>query len=293
MSASKPPSQTRYLITGAAGMLGKDLQRALAGRDVTALRRSELDITDAAAVAEAVRGFDVVINAAAYTAVDQAEVEEATNYAINAIGVANLARACRDAGARLVHYSTDYVFKGSASKPYDEDAPRDPINAYGRAKAAGEVQALDSHPEGVYVLRTAWLYGGGGPNFAKTMVKLAEARPEVSVVDDQVGQPTYTRDLAEQTVRLLDAGAAPGIYHATNSGQCTWYDFAREIFRLSGHDPERVQPTDSSAFERPAARPAYSVLGHRRWLEAGVPEMRDWRAALAAAAEDGVLTSEW
>lgn len=192
-----------------------------------------------------------------------------------------------------MHYSTDYVFKGNASKPYDEDAPRDPINAYGRAKAAGEVKALDLHPEGVYVLRTAWLYGAGGPNFAKTMVKLAETRPEITVVDDQVGQPTYTRDLAEQTVRLLDADAPTGIYHATNSGQCTWYEFAREIFRLAGHDPERVQPTDSSSFVRPAARPAYSVLGHRRWLEAGVPEMRNWRTALAAAAADGVLTSEW
>ena len=293
MTASKSAAQTRYLITGAAGMLGQDLQLALAGRDVTALRRVELDITDADAVAAAVRGYDVVINAAAYTAVDQAEVEEETNYAINATGVANLARACKAEGAKLVHYSTDYVFKGKASKPYDEDAPRDPINAYGRAKAAGEVQALDLHPDGVYVLRTAWLYGGGGANFAKTMVKLAETKPEITVVDDQVGQPTYTRDLAKQTVRLLDADAPAGIYHATNSGQCTWFDFAREIFRLAGHDPERVQPTDSSSFERPAARPAYSVLGHRRWLEAGIPEMRDWRKALADAAENGVLTSEW
>ena len=292
MSADAP-AQTRYLITGAAGMLGHDLQLALAGRDVTALRRAGLDITDADAVAAAVEGHDVVINAAAYTAVDQAEDDEDAAYAINATGTEHLARACAATGARLVHYSTDYVFQGDASEPYDEDAPRDPLNAYGRTKAAGEQLALDAHPEGVYVLRTAWLYGGGGPNFAKTMVKLAETRPEITVVDDQLGQPTYTRDLAEQTVALLDADAPAGVYHATNSGECTWFDFAREIFRLAGHDPERVQPTDSSAFERPAARPAYSVLGHRRWLEAGIPEMRDWREALADAAENGVLTSGW
>lgn len=292
MSADAP-AQTRYLITGAAGMLGQDLQLALAGRDVTALRRADLNITDADAVAAAVEGHDVVINAAAYTAVDQAEDDEDAAYAINATGTEHLARACAATGARLVHYSTDYVFQGDASEPYDEDAPRDPLNAYGRTKAAGEQLALDAHPEGVYVLRTAWLYGGGGPNFAKTMVKLAETRPEITVVDDQLGQPTYTRDLAEQTVALLDADAPAGVYHATNSGECTWFDFAREIFRLAGHDPERVQPTDSSAFERPAARPAYSVLGHRRWLEAGIPEMRDWREALADAAENGVLTSGW
>ena len=284
---------TRYLITGAAGMLGQDLQRALEGREVTALRRADLDITDADAVAEAVRGYDVVINAAAYTAVDDAETDEDAAYAINATGTANLAAACAAAGAKLVHYSTDYVFQGDATEPYDEDTARNPLNAYGRTKAAGEEQALAAHPDGVYILRTAWLYGAGGPNFAKTMVKLAGSHPEITVVDDQRGQPTYTRDLAEQTVALLDADAPAGIYHATNSGECTWFDFAREIFRLSGNDPERVTPTDSNAFVRPAARPAYSVLGHRRWHEAGIAPMRPWNEALEAAAEDGVLTPEW
>lgn len=284
---------TRYLITGAAGMLGQDLQRALEGRDVTALTRADLDITDQDAVTRAVEGYDVVLNAAAYTAVDNAETDEDAAYAINATGTANLARAAAAAGAKFVQYSTDYVFQGNASEPYDEDAPREPLNAYGRTKAAGEEQALEVHPDGTYVLRTAWLYGAGGPNFAKTMVKLAGSHPEITVVDDQLGQPTYTRDLAEQTVRLLDAEAPAGIYHATNSGECTWFDFAREIFRLSGNDPERVKPTDSASFVRPAARPAYSVLGHRRWAEAGVPEMRPWLEALETAAEDGVLTETW
>lgn len=279
----------RYLITGAAGMLGQDLQRALQGRDVTALRRTDLDITDADAVAAAVAGYDVVINAAAYTAVDQAETDESAAHLLNATAVEHLAKAAAATGAKFVHYSTDYVFQGDAIEPYDEDAPRDPLNAYGRTKADGEIAALAAHPDGTYIIRTAWLYGAAGGNFAKTMVKLAGSHPEITVVDDQRGQPTYTRDLAEQTVRLLDADAPVGIYHGTSSGECTWFDFAREIFRLTGNDPERVKPTDSSAFVRPAARPAYSVLGHRRWHEAGLEPIRDWREAIAAAADDGVL----
>jgi dTDP-4-dehydrorhamnose reductase len=284
---------TRYLITGAAGMLGQDLQRALTGRDVTALTRADLDITDAEAVRAAIAGHDVVLNAAAYTAVDQAEEDEQAAYAINATGVEVLAKAAAEVGAKLVHYSTDYVFQGDATTPYAEDEPRDPLNAYGRTKAAGEKLALAAHPTGAYIVRTAWLYGGGGPNFAKTMVKLAGSHPEITVVNDQLGQPTYTRDLAEQTVRLLDGDAPAGIYHGTNSGETTWFDFAREIFRRSGNDPERVKPTDSTQFVRPAARPAYSVLGHDAWRAAGLEPMRNWQEALEAAAADGVLTAEW
>jgi dTDP-4-dehydrorhamnose reductase len=274
-------------------MLGQDRQRALTGRDVTALTRADLDITDAEAVRAAIAGHDVVLNAAAYTAVDQAEEDEQAAYAINATGVEVLAKAAAEVGAKLVHYSTDYVFQGDATTPYAEDEPRDPLNAYGRTKAAGEKLALAAHPTGAYIVRTAWLYGGGGPNFAKTMVKLAGSHPEITVVNDQLGQPTYTRDLAEQTVRLLDADAPAGIYHGTNSGETTWFDFAREIFRRSGNDPERVKPTDSTQFVRPAARPAYSVLGHDAWRAAGLEPMRNWQEALEAAAADGVLTAEW
>ncbi|SJM66255.1 dTDP-4-dehydrorhamnose reductase [Gulosibacter sp. 10] len=287
-----------FLITGAGGMLGQDLRRALepraaAGDTVDARTRQELDITDPEAVAAALEGVDVVFNAAAYTAVDRAEEDEEAAFAINARGVAVLAEAAARTGARLIHFSTDYVFQGDAHEPYREDAPRDPLNAYGRSKAAGEEAALAAHPEGTCILRTAWLYGAGGPNFAKTMVGLAESRPEVAVVDDQLGQPTYTRDLAEQAVRLAEAGGPAGVYHATNAGETTWFGFAREIFRLAGHDPERVAPTDSSAFARPAARPAYSVLGHDAWSRAGLSPMRDWREALEAAAADGVLVSSW
>lgn len=273
----------RYLITGASGMLGRDLQAALAGRDVTALRRADLDVTDAAAVAAAVRGHDVVLNCAAYTKVDDAETHEAEAYAANATGPANLAAASAEHGARLVTISTDYVFDGKATAPYAEDRPRDPINAYGRTKAAGEELALQVHPEGTYVVRTAWLYGEHGPNFARTMLQLAASKDTWSVVDDQLGQPTWTADLAAQLVAMLDAEASAGIYHGTNSGQATWFEFARAVLEESGLDPERITPTDSSAFRRPAARPSYSVLGHGAWTAAGLAPMRPWREALAEA----------
>ncbi|MEV8214485.1 dTDP-4-dehydrorhamnose reductase [Leifsonia sp. NPDC077715] len=280
---------TRYLIAGAAGMLGQDLQKALAGRDVTALSRAELDVTDREAVLAAVAGHDVVINASAYTKVDDAETHEDDAYAINALGTENLAIAAARNGARFVTVSTDYVFDGEATEPYAEDTPRDPLNAYGRTKAAGEELALAAHPDGAYVVRTAWLYGAGGPNFAKTMVKLAGSHETVSVVDDQAGQPTWTGDLAAQIVALVDSDAPAGVYHGTNSGETTWYGFARAVFAAAGLDPERVKPTDSTTFVRPAPRPSYSVLGHDAWSRAGLQPMRAWQDALDAATADGLF----
>jgi dTDP-4-dehydrorhamnose reductase len=282
---------TRYRVTGAAGMLGRDLQHALAGREVTALTRAELDITDPHAVSAAVAGHDVVFNTAAYTDVDGAESHEAEAFAINATGVENLARAASSTGAKLVTISTDYVFDGTATEPYSEATPRDPINAYGRSKAAGEELALAAHPGGAYVVRTAWLYGAGGANFAATMLRLAASNPTVSVVDDQLGQPTWTADLAAHLVALMDADAPAGIYHGTNAGQTSWFGFAQAIFDEAGLDPERVHPTDSTSFVRPARRPSYSVLGHDAWAAAGLAPMRPWREALMAAAASGVLAS--
>jgi len=282
---------TRYLVTGAAGMLGHDLVDALAGRDVTAFTRAELDVTDAAAVRDAVVGYDVVFNAAAYTDVDGAETHESQAFAINASGVENLAAAAAATRSKFVTLSTDYVFDGTATEPYSEDHPRDPINAYGRSKAAGEELALAAHPHGAFVVRAAWLYGAGGPNFAATMLRLAAVNPTVSVVDDQLGQPTWTADLAAQLVALADADAPAGIYHATNSGQTSWFGFARAIFAEAGLDPERVRPTRSASFVRPARRPAYSVLGHEAWARTGVPAMRPWDEALTAAASSGVLSA--
>jgi dTDP-4-dehydrorhamnose reductase len=279
----------KYLITGAHGMLGSDLQAALAGRDVVALGRADLDVTDLDAVRAAVRGRDVVINAAAYTKVDDAESDEDAAYAVNATGAGNLATAAAEAGAALVQVSTDYVFNGGARAPYDEAEPHDPISAYGRTKAAGERLALENNPGRTYVVRTAWLYGANGPNFAKTMLRLAADRDTVSVVNDQHGQPTWTADLAAQIVALLDSRAPAGVYHGTNAGRASWFDFAQAVFRVKGLDPDRVKPTDSSTFQRPAPRPGYSVLGHDAWARAGLAPMRDWKDALAEAAGSGVL----
>ncbi|MFO7690785.1 MAG: dTDP-4-dehydrorhamnose reductase [Cryobacterium sp.] len=279
----------KYLITGASGMLGRDLQSVLAGRTVTALTRSDLDVTDLDAVTAAVRGHDVVINAAAYTKVDDAETDEDTAYLVNAVGARNLAIAAADSSARLVQVSTDYVFNGSATAPYAENTPRDPISAYGRTKAAGEEFVFAANGARSFIVRTAWLYGQHGPNFATTMLRLAGSHPTVSVVNDQLGQPTWTRDLAGHIVSLLDADAPAGIYHGTNSGVASWFDFAREVFTLAGLDAARVLPTDSAAFVRPAPRPSYSVLGHDTWAAAGLEPMRAWQDALADAAATGAL----
>jgi dTDP-4-dehydrorhamnose reductase len=274
-----------WLVAGAGGMLGSDLLGALAGRDVAGLVRAELDVTDPAAVEEALGRArpDVVVNAAGWTAVDAAEDHEAAAFAANAVGPANLARACARAGARLVHVSTDYVFAGDATAPYAEDAPVAPRSAYGRTKAAGEWAVRAEHPAGSYVVRTAWLYGARGGNFVKTMLRLEGERDALDVVDDQRGQPTWSRDLAGRIVALVDAGPPPGIYHGTASGETTWYHLTRAIFELLGADPDRVRPTTTDRYPRPAPRPAYSVLGHDGWATVGIPPMRDWRAALTEA----------
>jgi len=279
----------RYLVVGAGGMLGTDLQTALAGREVTALTRSRLDVTDASAVAAAVAGHGVVINASAYTKVDDAESHESDAFAVNAVGAGNLATAAAAAGAKLVQVSTDYVFDGAATTPYAESTPTAPVSAYGRSKAEGERLVLAAHPDGSYIVRTAWLYGENGGNFARTMLSLAASRPTVSVVDDQLGQPTWTLDLATQIVALLDNDAPAGVYHGTNSGSTSWFGFARAVFAESGLDPDRVLPTTSADFVRPAPRPAYSVLGHDAWTAADIAPMRPWREALAAAVAAGAV----
>lgn len=282
---------TRWLITGAGGMLGRDLQELLAGHPVTALDRAALDITDADAVAAAVEGHDVVVNAAAYTKVDDAETDEEVATRVNGLGAATLARAASATGARLVQVSTDYVFDGTATSPYDEDAPLDPVSAYGRSKAEGERRARAEHPDGTLIVRTAWLYGQHGPNFAATMLRFAAQRDTLSVVDDQRGQPTWTRDLAAQIVALVESGARSGVFHGTSSGETTWFGFARAVFEEAGLDPERIQPTDSASFVRPAPRPAYSVLGHGAWQRAGLAPIRDWREALAEAVSVGAVAA--
>ena len=297
--ARHPVSATnRWLVTGARGMLGRDLLAVLDEQpekvSVTGLTRADLDVTDRAAVAAAVEGHDVVFNAAAWTDVDGAETAEADATAVNGTGVANLAWACADQGTILVHVSTDYVFAGDGRSPYPEDAPTDPVNAYGRSKLAGEQAIARLLPRHGDVVRTAWLYGAHGPNFVATMLRLAGERAHLDVVDDQHGQPTWSYALAERLIALARsalAGTAPaGVYHGTASGQTTWCGLAREAFALRGLDPQRIRPTSSDRFPRPAARPTYSVLGHQRWALAGLPAMTDWQSMLSAALHDPQFT---
>jgi dTDP-4-dehydrorhamnose reductase len=278
---------TGWLITGGAGMLGRDMTAALlaAGEQVTALRRDELDITSQDAVLTAVRRLrpQVVVNCAAWTAVDDAEAHEAAAMVVNGGGAANLAAACAAVGARLVQVSTDYVFGGTAARPYAEYQATGPRSAYGRTKLAGEQAVLSRLPEAGYVVRTAWLYGAHGRSFVATMIRLAGQQDRVRVVDDQAGQPTWTADVARQILLMLRSGAEPGIYHATSTGQTTWHGLASEVFRLLGTDPGRVEATTSGDLVRPAPRPAYSVLGHDRWQVAGLPALPPWRESLAQA----------
>lgn len=281
--APATPRAERWVITGGGGMLATDVVEKLAGKEITVLTRAQLDITDSTAVRDAIAGHDVVVNCAAYTAVDDAESAEADAFAVNAIGPANLARACRATSARLVHVSTDYVFAGDATDPYPETAAAAPRSAYGRTKAAGEWAVRAELPDRAWIVRTAWLYGASGPNFVKTMLTLEQKRDTVEVVDDQLGQPTWSADVAAQILALVDAGAAAGIYHATSTGQTTWHGFTQEIYRRLGADPERVRRTTSAAFSRPAPRPAYSVLGHDAWAAAGLDPLPPWQDALAAA----------
>ncbi len=284
-------------MVGARGQLGTELMNLLAVHGLrepaaTGVDVDEIDITDPQSTAKVVGdwlaadvpGTPVVINAAAYTAVDNAESDEDTALKVNADGPRNLAEAI-GGRCRLVHVSTDYTFAGNATEPYRPDDATDPKTAYGRTKDAGDKAIREMAPDTAYVVRTAWVYGAYGPNFVKTMLKLAGSHDTLSVVDDQVGSPTWTRHLAIGLIEIAVGDAPAGYYHCTGGGQCSWYEFTRAIFELNGLDPERVQPTTSDAFVRPAPRPAYSVLSASEWAAAGLSPMPDWREALAEAFE--------
>jgi dTDP-4-dehydrorhamnose reductase len=278
---------TGWLITGAGGMLGRDLCSLLSDDEETAtgLTRRELDITDAPGVDAALEHVkpQVVVNCAAWTAVDDAEAHEEAALRVNGHAVAGLAAACAHRGIALVQISTDYVFDGRATRPYRERDVPSPQTAYGRSKLAGEQAVLGHLGEAGYVVRTAWLYGAYGANFVRTMIGLERSRPTVDVVDDQHGQPSWTVDVARQVITLIRSGAPGGVYHATSSGETTWFGLAQEVFTLLGADSARVRATTSAAYPRPAARPSYSVLGHDAWLSAGIKPIGDWRRALHRA----------
>jgi dTDP-4-dehydrorhamnose reductase len=277
----------RWLVTGAGGMLGRDLVVRLGAErdDVVGLGHADLDIADPPSVRRALDAHrpQVVVNCAAYTAVDAAESDEVAALRVNGTGPRVVAEACASTGARLLQVSTDYVFDGTGAEPYPEDAKPDPRTAYGRTKLAGEEAVLDLLPETGVVVRTAWLYARHGSNFVRTMVRLESERDTLDVVADQRGQPTWTYDVAERLVLLGRRPEAAGVFHATSAGETTWCELTREIFRLLGADPERVRPTTTDRVPRPAPRPAYSVLGHDRWAELGLDPIRPWRDALREA----------
>lgn len=277
----------RWLVAGSAGMLGQDLVELLRDRgdEVTAVDRDEVDITDPVATLAAVAGHDVVVNCAAWTAVDPAETNEGGAFAVNAVGAASLARAAAAHGARMVQISTDYVFDGLATSPYPEDAPMAPAGAYGRTKAAGE-WAVRAEAADHLIVRTAYLYGARGACFPKTIARAGRERGSLDVVDDQVGQPTWTRDLADLVVRMVDAQVPSGTYHGTSTGHVSWCGFARAVVAAAGLDPEIVHPTTSAAYVRPAPRPAYSVLGHDRLRAVGVAPIGDWAERWAVASAE-------
>jgi dTDP-4-dehydrorhamnose reductase len=268
----------RVTLIGASGLLGQDLVCELAAEDMTALSSKDADMRDRARVRDVILDSrpDWVILSAAYTDVDGCESNRGLAFAVNCEGAINVAQAAREAGSRLLFLSTDYVFDGSKRSPYQISDPRNPTSIYGKSKARAEERLLEILPE-ICIARTSWLFGHGGKCFPATILKLASTRPEISVVNDQRGSPTFTRDLASALVQLCRA-SAQGIVHVTNSGNCTWYDFATEIVRASGL-PTVVKPVTTAEFPRPAKRPAYSVLSADS-LDAYNIHLPDWHDAL-------------
>ena len=270
-------------MLGASGQLGGDLVDAgkQQGHEMIGLTRLECDITDAAAVQRAVGDFhpDAVINAAAWTRVDAAEEHETTAEAVNATGAGHVAMASAAAGIRCCHVSTDYVFDGTATSPIPETAAPAPRSAYGRTKWHGEIAVRARNPDHI-IVRTGWLYGRQGPNFVLTMLRIAAERPQVRVVDDQHGTPTWTGHLAPAILRLLQVGP-PGTYHLTNSGVTTWHGLAVAALRSRGLTAE-VVPITTAEYPTLAVRPAYSVLDNLAWRELGEPPLPDWQEGLRA-----------
>ncbi|NNH69717.1 dTDP-4-dehydrorhamnose reductase [Nocardia uniformis] len=272
------PITAPLVVTGSGGQLGRALLDL--APHARGYGRADLDITDLDAVRAVVRTGDVVINCAAYTAVDRAETEVDAAFETNARGPMVLAVACGEIGARLIQLSTDYVFPGTGDRPYRTNDPTRPNSVYGKSKLQGEQAVQDLLPHTGHIVRTAWVYTGVDGDFVATMRRLERERETVDVVDDQVGSPTYARDLAAGLLELAERSDAPSILHATNAGQASWFDLARAVFAEIGADPRRVRPCATSAFPRPAPRPAYSVLSAQSWAAAGLTPLRPWRDAL-------------
>lgn len=294
------------LVPGGRGQVGSELTRLLAGSGmlVHAPSSRELDVSDPSAVSDGVDAFaeaardaelrPVVVNLAAYTAVDDAESDPQRAARVNAEGAGTLAEACRGRDVPMLHVSTDYVFPGDATSPYEPDAETGPRTVYGRTKLEGEQAVLGSGAR-AFVVRTAWVYGASGTNFVKTIARLEASKPSLSIVDDQVGSPTWAGDLAAGLLELAQRTAdrrdpAQKVLHCTNSGEVSWFGLGRAIFAEIGADQERIVACTSAEYPRPAPRPSYSVLSGAAWQAAGLTPLRPWREALRAAFErDGAL----
>ena len=271
----------KILLLGHKGMLGSDLLLKLnLQHEVVGMDKDEIDIVSAEECNEAIKEIEpnIVINAAAYTNVDGCETAKEECFAVNAEAIKNIAQACLNKNIRIIHFSTDYVFDGTAKQPYKEDDKCNPINAYGESKLAGE-RYLQSLADDYILIRTSWLYGVKGKNFVQTILEKAKTTPKLSVVDDQVGSPTHTKDLAA-AVDLLIEQNAKGIFHITNRGSCSWYQFAVKILQEYGLDNIEVIPIKSDKLPRPAMRPAYSVLSMHKFIATTGKTMQPWQLAL-------------
>jgi dTDP-4-dehydrorhamnose reductase len=268
----------RVTVFGASGLLGQDLVRELKDEQLTGLSSADADLRDPARVSDVIRSSrpDWIILAAAYTDVDGCESNRDLAFAVNCQGAVNVAQAAHEAGSRLMFLSTDYVFDGAKSTPYEAGDARNPINVYGDSKARAEDRLVDILPD-VCIVRTSWLFGAGGKCFPATILKLAANRPEISVVNDQRGSPTFTPDLAATLVQLCNKSAR-GIVHVTNSGNCTWYEFAKAIVAVAGLTTV-IRPVTSAEFPRPARRPVYSVLSPASLQTYGI-NMPEWQDAV-------------
>lgn len=271
----------RILVTGVKGQLGYDVMNELAKRGHTGIGVDveEMDITDAAKVEQVIKESEVeaVIHCAAYTAVDAAEDNAELCHKINAEGTENIAKVCKELDLKMIYISTDYVFNGEGTRPWEPDDEREPLNVYGQAKYEGEL-AVEKYLEKYYIVRIAWVFGVNGKNFIKTMLNLSETHDELSVVNDQIGSPTYTYDLAKLLVDMVETDKY-GRYHATNEGLCTWYEFATEIFRQAGKEIT-VHPVTSEQFPSKARRPHNSRMSKDKLEANGFDRLPTWQDAL-------------
>ena len=284
-------SQLRIAVIGSSGMLGQELVRSCTKRDMDLHNYSgseSLDVTNSDAVSKAIRGFDVVINSSGYTDVDGAESDSESAMKVNQLGPKNLAKACLENNALLVHYSTDYIFNGASIAAHRIDDEPGPCNIYGLSKLAGEKAIRETGCKHL-IIRTSWLFAAHSKNFVRTIFRESQLRDTLKVVSDQVGRPTLCSDLAQQTLDIL-ASSAQGTFHVTNGGSCSWYEFAKEIISLMGNNCI-VQPCKTSDFPRPAARPGNSVLDLGKTIKL-IGKPRDWKIALGDCIEELINESK-